>query len=408
MSIDESSGVAAPVEVKLLLDDGSSRDIHSSPNWIVFGALRMRSWQIFPVRPQPTIFGGRGAYLLKINYDLMLEPEVPGPGWFEVGFALSASGAEDTITVIDAIPRHTNEPQEPKSYGVDGFLAFVPGKDVHLPETPPIVHLFGLGGPEVRWRHTASNGNGLRPGSYTSWATLAVPLGCTQLTIDITARFDMMVESEFVRVYSPVTEPTQVVLKLAVPDTPHIGDSRGLVPAERAQHVPRVFISYAHDNSDHCDAVLRLSTFLARDCGLDVHMDRWVVGGRRDWSHWAIEQIRSADFVIVIASPQCKDVGDGPRDNLGNRGMQSELSVLRDRLHSDRGTWLPKLLPVVLPGRSVEEIPLFLQPHAADHYLVTAFTHEGAEDLLRVLTGQPPYVRPTTNPTLVQLPAKPL
>ncbi|MFI1917251.1 SEFIR domain-containing protein [Nocardia sp. NPDC020380] len=167
---------------------------------------------------------------------------------------------------------------------------------------------------------------------------------------------------------------------------------------------PRVFVSYAHDDPAHIDAVLRFSDFLATECGLDVHLDRWDLELRRNWFQWAIDQITAADFVLVIASPDCRRAADGRADSRTNRGLQSEMSVMMDRLHTDRGTWLRKLLPVVLPGRSIEEIPLFLQPGIADYYLVSGFTVQGAEDLLRVITTQPYYARPQPNPEVVRLP----
>ncbi|MFJ4651174.1 SEFIR domain-containing protein [Nocardia sp. NPDC088792] len=166
----------------------------------------------------------------------------------------------------------------------------------------------------------------------------------------------------------------------------------------------RVFVSYAHDDPAHIEAVLRFSDFLASDCGLDVHLDRWDLELRRNWFQWAIDQITAADFVLVIASPDCRRAADGKADSYTNRGLQSEMSVMMDRLHNDRGAWLRKLLPVVLPGRSIEEIPLFLQPGIADYYLVSDFTVAGAEDLLRVLTAQPYYERPQPNPAVVRLP----
>lgn len=49
---------------------------------------------------------------------------------------------------------------------------------------------------------------------------------------------------------------------------------------------------------------------------------------------------------------------------------------------------------MVLPGHQVEQIPLFLQPHTASHYRVTAFTLTGADELLRVILRQPGYVVP--------------
>ena len=164
-------------------------------------------------------------------------------------------------------------------------------------------------------------------------------------------------------------------------------------PSAPSAATPRVFLSYAHDDEEHADSVRAFAEFLTL-CGVDVHMDRWALDRRRDWHQWAIEQIKSADFVLVIASPVCRQVGDGESGSAGHWGLQSELSVMRELLHSDRATWLRKLLPVVLPHGSVDDIPLFLQPRIADHYLVQEFTVLGAEDLLRAIFGQPPYRRP--------------
>jgi hypothetical protein len=146
-----------------------------------------------------------------------------------------------------------------------------------------------------------------------------------------------------------------------------------------------VFIAYLHDNDEHKDDVLRLAAFL-RDKGVDTQLDRWFVGARRDWFCWAINEVQRADFVIVVASPLCRMVGDGQVRGPVHRGGQSEMALLRELLHSDRERWTRKLLPVVLPGHTADEIPLFLQGHTADHYQIADFSEAGAKDLLRVLT----------------------
>lgn len=399
MTIVDVLGAAAPVEVKLLLADGGVRHYEGSPGRISFGALQLRGWQIFEIDSKPGHYTGSDTYLIKIHYDLVLDPGAPSPRWFEVGFALAAAEGAGAITVLDAIPARVTTVQEPKSYDLDQYLAFVHGHSVRLPATDPDVHLFGLGSHTLRWRHTGADGSGVHPGSYTGWATITVPAGCSRLNVDATARFDFAAGSELARECAPEPESALVALRFDSParhrgplvDTaPPVRDS----PASHAADAPRIFVSYAHDDAAHRDAVLRLSTFLVTDCGFDVHMDRWDLDRRRDWSLWAIEQITAADFVIVVASPECKRVGDGTIDSLERRGMQSELSVLRDLLQGDRATWLPKLLPVVLPGRAVAEIPLFLQPNAADHYIVTSFDRAGADDLIRVITADPPLRRP--------------
>ncbi|MFD1046191.1 hypothetical protein ACFQ1S_11750 [Kibdelosporangium lantanae] len=47
------------------------------------------------------------------------------------------------------------------------------------------------------------------------------------------------------------------------------------------------------------------------EAGLDVRLDRWYKGVRRDWSIWAIEQLTMADFILVIASPAYRRRADG-------------------------------------------------------------------------------------------------
>jgi hypothetical protein len=156
---------------------------------------------------------------------------------------------------------------------------------------------------------------------------------------------------------------------------------------------PKVFISYTHDSREHHDAVREFATFL-RSQGIDVVLDQWVNDQRQDWQAWATKNILESDFVIVVASPGYRRMGDGFGPNDRNLGGQAEAAALRDLLQSDRRGWTPKLLPVILPGHTVGEIPLFLQPHAADHYPVASCTPEGTDDLLRHITRQPRHLLP--------------
>lgn len=167
----------------------------------------------------------------------------------------------------------------------------------------------------------------------------------------------------------------------------------------------RVFVSYAHDDEQHIESVLAFCEFLM-GCGIDVHMDRWDLARRRDWYQWVVRQIRAAEFVLVVASPACRRVGDGDIENTRHRGLQTELALLRELMQSDRARWLSRVLPVVLPGGSVDDIPLFLQPQTADHYCVHGFNIAEAEDLLRTLSAQPPVKRPTGPSRPVKLPPR--
>jgi len=169
--------------------------------------------------------------------------------------------------------------------------------------------------------------------------------------------------------------------------------------------MPTVFMSYTHDSAEHKDSVLAFSEFLVHN-GVDVTLDQWHLAHRQDWYTWAIESIESAGHVIVVASARYREVADGYASAGANRGLQSEAALLREKLHADRPAWTRKILPVVLPGHTPDEIPQFLQPQTADHYPVAEFTVAGCESLLRVLTAQPPHLKPPLGERLPHLPPR--
>lgn len=157
---------------------------------------------------------------------------------------------------------------------------------------------------------------------------------------------------------------------------------------------PRVFVTYSHDSPEHEKLVREFCTFLRSSAGVDVHLDQWADDGRRDWSLWALEQIREADFILAVASPDYKRRAEGLAPSHEGRGSQAEAAVLRDELTRDIAGQTGRILPVVLPGRSVEEIPSFLRPYAATHYLVPEISHAGTADLLAALCRVAKYPIP--------------
>jgi len=152
---------------------------------------------------------------------------------------------------------------------------------------------------------------------------------------------------------------------------------------------PRVFVSYARDSKQHTEEVRRFCVLL-RKMGIDVRLDQWDEDRRRDWSSWATQQVHEADFVLVLASPGYKLRAEDSTESTGG-GVQFEAALLREQLFGNRNTWLPKILPVLLPGCHVDDIPLFLQPRTASHYKIVEITAAGVEELLRVLTAQPAH-----------------
>ncbi|MEU2039679.1 SEFIR domain-containing protein [Nocardia niwae] len=158
---------------------------------------------------------------------------------------------------------------------------------------------------------------------------------------------------------------------------------------------PRVFVSYSHDSDEHKESVRRFCTFLRETAGVDAHLDVWYDDGRRDWSLWAIDQLTEADFILIIASPEYKRRADGAAPADEGRGAQFEAAIIRDNLTRNLRKETRRVLPVVLPGRSVDEIPTFLAAHSTTRYEVEEFTLDGIADLLIAFTGIPKYPMPT-------------
>jgi hypothetical protein len=150
---------------------------------------------------------------------------------------------------------------------------------------------------------------------------------------------------------------------------------------------PVVFVSYAHDSDDHIGQVVQFATQL-RSQGVDARLDVYSDAVRQDWYTWMGRQVETSDFVIVIASPAYRVAGDGDAPADHHRGVQAEAALLRDRLYQNRPLWEKRILPVVLPGGSIEDIPRTLTPYTTSRYEIPSLTPAGLAGLLRVLRGE--------------------
>jgi tetratricopeptide (TPR) repeat protein len=155
---------------------------------------------------------------------------------------------------------------------------------------------------------------------------------------------------------------------------------------------PSVFVSYTHESAEHRNHVIEFAAFL-HEQGIVTVLDAWLGWERQDWYVWALREMTEADYVIVVASERYRWISDGHGRNQ-HKGVRSEVGVLREMIYADRECWLPKILPVLLPGHDNAEIPVFLQPCSASFFAVTEFTVQGAEKLLRVIHRRPAHVAP--------------
>ena len=182
-------------------------------------------------------------------------------------------------------------------------------------------------------------------------------------------------------------------------------ETEGVDSVEGVGRSRRAFISYAHEPASHREAVRRL-WLLLRANDVDARCDFTAEAERQSWPRWMTDEIYLADVILVVASPEYRRRADdqtgGYRDSRAerrpagreSRGVRWETRLIQDRFYQDADRGLREILPVLLPGGSPDDIPRYLAPTSSTFYRVAAFTTEGAEDLLRVLTGQPREASP--------------
>lgn len=416
-----------PVGSALSLYPEGGKWLDATPDGIEVGEVRLRGWDLRPVRPVPPGYEEQDVYLVKLVHELDLEPETLRPAWIEIGYrflpapsltpdassplddevddhaeeAVQPERAKGSAFVIDALPHTVLDPEPASDFTLNRSLMLVqsPGAEsvpVHLDAQEPDIDVFGIGGPEIRWRYAAARRK-LRLGTRVAWIVLAVPAGTDQIIVRVAARFAVAASEN-----RPATggEPEYFTLPLttvaqsgsALPPTP------GLPRTRLSGQGPSLFICYAHDNPRHRDQVLRFAEFL-RAQGCDLRIDSDFGRRRRNWNNWSTREILTSHYSLVIASPRMLAVGNGEIGPNQNRGLHSELDKLGELLQADPEAWIPRVLPIVLPGNSVEHIPLMFKGRTEDHYVVRDLTPEGARSLLETIFHEFHGERPRTAPT---------
>src|SRR5256885_15905744 len=84
---------------------------------------------------------------------------------------------------------------------------------------------------------------------------------------------------------------------------------------------PLVFISYANEDDAHTEQVRDLWNLL-RSHGIDAKLDLPAAERRQDWPLWMLSQVRHADFVLIVASPEYRRRGEGDAAPGESRGVQ--------------------------------------------------------------------------------------
>lgn len=144
---------------------------------------------------------------------------------------------------------------------------------------------------------------------------------------------------------------------------------------------PRVFVSYARDGDDVAHRMRQLADSLNRDglcCSIDQYAEAEQVGDR---SAWMAEQIRDADFILVVCTQAYYDAWE--QSNSEKLECKQEIVHIKRSVHQN-GTPDHKYVPVLLSPDDACCIPVIL----ASCVRYTIDTSAGYKALYQRLAGQ--------------------
>ncbi|MCA9706719.1 MAG: TIR domain-containing protein [Myxococcales bacterium] len=157
-----------------------------------------------------------------------------------------------------------------------------------------------------------------------------------------------------------------------------------------------IFISYSHDSDTPEQQVLALANKL-RHQGIDVRLDQYETHPSEGWPRWTERQLDECDFVLLICTPTYRRRYER-QDAPGAGDLVEWEALIIERLLVEAGARNDKLLPVLLPEGTEQDIPQQLR----------SFTHyrlpEAYEALYRRLTDQPKTPAPPLG-EVVSMPA---
>lgn len=145
----------------------------------------------------------------------------------------------------------------------------------------------------------------------------------------------------------------------------------------------KVFISYSHDSKGHKNRVFELSERL-RSEGVDCHIDQYEMAPAEGWPRWMRNQIRWADFVLVVCTENYQRRYEGTESAGRGAGAKWEGGIITQELYEAEGR-NTKFIPVVFSPQDTRYIPIELRG-ATFHILDD---EDGYLGLYRQLTGQP-------------------
>lgn len=149
----------------------------------------------------------------------------------------------------------------------------------------------------------------------------------------------------------------------------------------------KVFISYAHETDSHNERVFQLSERL-RSEGIDCSVDQYEISPSGGWPRWSRNQIKQADFVLVVCTETYEKRYEGSESRGTGAGAKWEGEIITQQLYDSEGS-NTKFIPIVFDPDDVKHIPTEIR--GGTYYILNSETEY--EDLYRHLTNQPKAIK---------------
>lgn len=149
--------------------------------------------------------------------------------------------------------------------------------------------------------------------------------------------------------------------------------------------IPKVFISYSHDNQEHKKWVLDLATRL-RNTGIDAILDQWELRPGDDLPAFMERNLRDADRVLMVCTDTYVE-----KANSGTGGVGYEKMIVTSDLLKEIDS--SKVIPIIRQPGS-QDVPIFLKTKLYVNFSRSSDYEFSFDELVRTIHGSPLYVKP--------------
>ena len=146
--------------------------------------------------------------------------------------------------------------------------------------------------------------------------------------------------------------------------------------------MPRVFLSYSHEEPGHDQWVMDLGKLL-RENGVDAYLDKWDLIPGQATTYFMESQIRDSDFVILICTPLYAE-----KSNIPSGGVGYEKNIISAEM-LQANDLRPKFIPILRKGTFDNALPTYLGSKYAIDFRENQNQSCAFDELLRAIYKQP-------------------